>query len=242
VSHQPEWWRDTQPGFLGRDEQLFFGHSSAAGNGGAIYSSVSLVVSNSTFSSNHVADIGGGGGISVTGGSASISNSTFYANSALGNGSGSGGNGGGIFNAGTLTTVNVTFSANSVTGTGLGGGIFNIGTLNYINTLIANSTGADCSNFDTIGTNTRNLVEDNSCSPYLSGDPNLGPLTDNGGPTNTMALLKSPFISLAIDAGTNSGCPATDQRGLSRPQSLLCDIGAFEVLAEVIFIDGFESL
>jgi hypothetical protein len=39
----------------------------------------------------------------------------------------------------------------------------------------------------------------------------------------------------AIDAGTNSGAPGTDQRGVSRPEdgdgngSLLVDIGAFEL-------------
>jgi hypothetical protein len=34
--------------------------------------------------------------------------------------------------------------------------------------------------------------------------------------------------SPAIDAGANSGCPATDQRGVARPYGLRCDIGAFE--------------
>jgi uncharacterized repeat protein (TIGR01451 family) len=34
--------------------------------------------------------------------------------------------------------------------------------------------------------------------------------------------------SPAIDAGTNDGCPATDQRGVTRPQGPRCDIGAFE--------------
>jgi len=220
----------------------FSGNSSTAGNGGAIYSSGSLTVSNSTFSSNHVADYGGGGAIFIYSGTASVSNSTFYANAALGDGAGGGGNGGGIFNGGTLSLVNVTISANSVAGTGNGGGIFNNGTLNYTNTISANSTGADCYNFATIGTNTRNLVEDNTCSPDVSGDPNLGSLTDNGGPTQTMELLKSPSLSPAIDAGTNSGCPATDQRGVSRPQGQICDIGAFEVPAEVIYSNGFESL
>ena len=54
---------------------------------------------------------------------------------------------------------------------------------------------------------------------------------NNGGATWTHALLAG---SPAIDAGTNSGCPATDQRGVARPidgnhdGSAVCDIGAVE--------------
>lgn len=57
----------------------------------------------------------------------------------------------------------------------------------------------------------------------------LSPLQDNGGPTQTHALL---YGSPALDAG---GCTAVDstpitidQRGLPRPQGAACDIGAFE--------------
>lgn len=57
-------------------------------------------------------------------------------------------------------------------------------------------------------------------------DPKLGPLADNGGPTLTMALLPG---SPAIDAGSAVGAPATDQRGVARPQGPGVDIGAFEL-------------
>jgi hypothetical protein len=55
----------------------------------------------------------------------------------------------------------------------------------------------------------------------------LGSLANNGGPTLTMALLPG---SPAIDHGGTAanGCPATDQRGVSRPQGPACDIGAYE--------------
>ena len=59
-------------------------------------------------------------------------------------------------------------------------------------------------------------------------DPRLGPLQDNGGPTQTMALLPG---SPAIDAGDNSLSPGPyDQRGPGYPRIVdgIIDIGAFE--------------
>jgi hypothetical protein len=59
----------------------------------------------------------------------------------------------------------------------------------------------------------------------LTGDPRLAPLADNGGPTLTQALLAdSPALATAL----NCPPPATDQRGVIRPQGGGCDIGAFE--------------
>ena len=55
-------------------------------------------------------------------------------------------------------------------------------------------------------------------------DPLLGPLQNNGGPTETHALLPD---SPAIDAGADTACPAADQRGVARPLGSACDIGAF---------------
>jgi hypothetical protein len=75
-----------------------------------------------------------------------------------------------------------------------------------------------------------NLSSDNSChftnlGSMTNTDPKIGPLTDNGGPTLTMALLPG---SPAIGAGSAADAPATDQRGVTRPQGLQVDIGAFE--------------
>jgi hypothetical protein len=56
-------------------------------------------------------------------------------------------------------------------------------------------------------------------------DPRLGPLSDNGGPTLTHALLLG---SPAIDAADPSDSTLTDQRGVARPQGAASDIGAFE--------------
>jgi hypothetical protein len=57
-------------------------------------------------------------------------------------------------------------------------------------------------------------------------DPLLGPLADNGGPTQTRAL---DAASPAIDAGRAAVCSAYDQRGVARPQIAGCDSGAYEL-------------
>jgi CSLREA domain-containing protein len=62
-------------------------------------------------------------------------------------------------------------------------------------------------------------------------DPKLGPLTNNGGPTPTHALLAG---SPAINAGAS--CTPADQRGVVRVPT--CDIGAFELNATACVTGG----
>jgi CSLREA domain-containing protein len=64
-------------------------------------------------------------------------------------------------------------------------------------------------------------------------DPQLEPLTGNGGRTSTHALS---LFSPALDAGDNASCPSLDQRGdgFVRPMDgngggPVCDMGAYEV-------------
>jgi hypothetical protein len=65
-------------------------------------------------------------------------------------------------------------------------------------------------------------------------DPRLGPLADNGGPTQTLALLPG---SPAIAAGAPAGAPDTDQRGPGYARTIggTIDIGAFEVQTTQVF-------
>ena len=80
-----------------------------------------------------------------------------------------------------------------------------------------------------------NLTDDDSCgftepSDLVVNHVRLSPLQDNAGPTETHDLLPG---SPAIDAGSvDCPPPATDQRGVARPQGAACDIGAVEYLPE----------
>ncbi|MFZ9860109.1 MAG: choice-of-anchor Q domain-containing protein, partial [Gemmataceae bacterium] len=193
---------------------------NSAGQGGGIANSGTFTFTNSTLSGNTA--IFGAGVFNDGGGILNFSNSTVSGNSAT--------QGGGIANnSGTVTVTNSTVSGNSADQNG-GGGIANNGTLNIANTIIANSTsGGDyAGQVGTIGTNTNNLVEDGSLpgTSEITGDPLLGPLQNNGGPTFTQALLSgSPAIG-AGSATISNASPVSgkDQRGFVRTTS---DIGAY---------------
>ena len=156
---------------------------------------------------------------------------------------------GGISNCGTLTISDSTITDN---GTAVGGftGIAHgycagPSHLAIRNTIVAGNDGADlaCGN-GTVTSHGYNLVGNGAYCIFTattgdrigSGDepidPLLGPLRDNGGPTFTHALLPgSPAIDAGNPATPGSGgnaCEATDQRGVSRPQGVACDIGAYE--------------
>jgi len=184
--------------------------------GGGTANTGNVTVEATTFYSNSASQYGGGIYNTVSG-IFTATNSTFSSNSATLYG-------GGIENSAdaTLVLIHSTVSDNSA---GQYGGVDSDGVMNYHNTLIANSTGGDCYS-GMIGTNSYNLVEDNSCNPTYSGDPLSGPPANHGGNTWTHPLLSN---SRAINAIPAFNCPlTTDQRGSPRPQGRGCDIGAYE--------------
>jgi predicted outer membrane repeat protein len=157
--------------------------------------------------------------------------------------------GGGIYsNYGNATLTNVTFSDNSAGGSG--GGIYNdnLSASYFRNALVANSVGGDCVNTGGSGSVVyHSLFEDvaNACGAVnnvdgniLGVDPKLGPLQNNGGLTKTQGLLSG---SPAINTGTNSACPSTDQTGLSRPQGSTCDIGAAELPHTILTVKSVAA-
>ena len=124
---------------------------------------------------------------------------------------------------GHLTITNSIVALNLVTG--LAGGLnrdmrLETGSVTYSNSLIGGGyvRPEASANYDS---NTQSLI---GVDPRLELDNEGKPkLADNGGPTLTIALLvDSPAINKA------NSCPATDQRGVYRPQGNGCDIGAFE--------------
>ncbi len=188
-----------------------------------------LIINNSTFSGNSARK---GGGIYNGGGIVTITNSTFSGNGAT--------QGGGIYSyGGTVTITNSTLSGNTATDDWLSGaGIYeSLSTVTLRNTIIANNVGVgnSCSPGGII--NGGNNIDDGiTCSwgsdsgSMSNTNPLLGTLADNGGFTQTFALLAG---SPAINTGNDSICAADpvnnlDQRGIARPQGTHCDIGAYE--------------
>ena len=101
-----------------------------------------------------------------------------------------------------------------VAGNGSSGAPTRVRHFSVANNLIGNSAGS-------VGFNAAGDKAGSSAAPL---DPKAGILSNNGGNTDTMALLPG---SPAIDSGNDANAPATDQRGL--PRFGVSDIGAFEV-------------
>lgn len=215
------------------------GPGGPGGNGGGIHlGGMFAFLTNCTIAGNFCG-AGGDGGFAMAG--------------IQGDG-GNGGHGGGIVGpALTQAVVACTIVANAAGG---GGGGFAVGAVGYgggvytwdaygsagrsggfLSNLIALNTGNGpdlYGGFHSLGSNLIGLT--NGCSGFTAAgdlvgssaaplDPEIASLADNGGPTMTMALLPG---SPAIEAGPFLGVPATDQRGVARPQGNAADIGAYE--------------
>jgi CSLREA domain-containing protein len=199
--------------------------SSVTSTGGGILNSSSgtVNVTNSTLSGNSASSsTGAGGGIcNSSSGTVNVTNSTISGNSTGSSG------GGGIFNgSGTLNVTNSTLSGNSTTGGGGGISSGSGGTGNIKSTIIALNTGASSPDVsgsfasqgfnlidETDGSTGFTAATDQTGTIALPLDPKLDPvgLQNNGGPTQTIALLLG---SPAVDKGKSFGL-TTDQRGLS---------------------------
>jgi CSLREA domain-containing protein len=182
-----------------------------------------LGITDSTFIGNTASNEAGA--VNNYQGAVNITNSTFSGNSATTNG-------GSLSNsAGTLTVINSTFvSSNSISS----GTLRNFsGNVVLKNTILANSGGDNCQNSDSLSSGPDNIALDDSCvaaTQTTLANLKLGSLANHGGNTKTIALLSG---SVALDAGNNTTCAAApvnnlDQRGITRPQGLQCDVGAFE--------------
>ena len=190
---------------------------------------------NSTVSNNRAKSKGGGIHVACHG-KLIMQNSTISGNFATASGGGIYLNGSGDFTNSTISNN----SASNVGGIALNGSgdeAQEHGHLSLFNTVIADNIArlgdygiADChmEDYAEIITSSYSWIADGNCDPAFSGDPLLGPLTDNGGSTQTHSLLPG---SPAIDAIPADSCAIdTDQRG--EPRQAPCDIGAFEMQSD----------
>ncbi len=190
--------------------------SGTAGIGG-------FIVRNSTITANSAVTAGGGIGLSSVTGTAVIQNCTITANVLTSALAGAGGGGVGRLNSGTIALTSCIVSGNTST---VGPDVGSSGTVTANNCAIGESSG-----FSFTGSN--NLA----FQPVAN--LKLGTLANNGGPTQTIALLLG---SPCINAGSNPAALTTDQRGRSRSVGIT-DIGAYEVqpaakVATVLVGDG----
>ena len=228
------------------------GAGIASGNG---YQAASLTLTDCTISGNS------GGGLGNFG-TATVADCTINGNSAPYRA-------GGVDNFGTASLTACTISGNSAP---VGGGVYNYqgvnpysghvyaGTVTLNDTIVAGNTDGQGTASDIGGNATSilsgsyNLIGTGGSGGLTNGtDGNivltslanldLGPLADNGGPTETMALLPG---SAAIRAGTTADYPgtstpiSTDQRG--RPLDSAPDIGAYQTQASHLINLSFTNL
>lgn len=251
-----------------------FGGGNSGGGGAIVFSGSTLTITNSTINGNTaevdgggVANRGGtifltnttitgntaprGGGVSIDGGTATILNSTISGNST---GNSTTSNVGGLriisnfpqFANVILKNTIVAGNSNSFAPVA---GVGETGNLQETNS-IENATFLGVSNFDisgTVNSQGNNLIGNSTggsgfiASDLLDVNPQLAALSFSGGAIPTQALLAG---SPAIDAGNNSGAPATDQRGVARPQGAAVDIGAYEsgviptIFGKIAYVDS----
>jgi hypothetical protein len=223
---------------------------NSSGSGGGIFANgTTLTIQNSTIANNTASMNGGGIELQTTAagsGASSITNSTIANNAALNN---AGANGGGLDApvgfTGSVNLTGVTITANFADN---GGGVFWAGasgsSISFVDTIVAKNSastaGPDANNpAGTFTDGGGNLIGVSGAGSGNTGftaattqtgtvatplDPLLGPLQNNGGPTQTLALLTG---SPAIDKGVTTSF-ITDQRGVHRPQGTKFDVGAYE--------------
>jgi hypothetical protein len=181
-----------------------------------------------------------------------LTNSTLSGNTASHDGAGIYADGGQVSLSVATIASNQIQASTGITYTGTGGGIYINPRVGVIagNTIIADNTHRyqalpvvpdDCQG--TLGSIGYNFIETtNNCtiSGFILGnitgqDPNLAPLGNYGGPTQTQLPAHG---SPVIDAGDTT--ILIDQRGFHRPQGANTDIGAVEAFPNALFLPVVE--
>ena len=222
-------------GGIWNTDEATLGDSEVSNNtaffeGGGILNFGDLVATGSTIYGN---DSASGAGVFNTG-TVLATNVTIDGNAATDEG-------GGILNSNALALINATITGNTAGG---GSGIALAGpaaATTFVTASVVAENDADddvqlltgtTNSFSSGGYNVvggGNAVAAFAASRDVTGidDAGIAALADNGGPTPTRALLDG---SPAIDrvTGSFSDQPATDQRGVTRPDGVAADSGAYE--------------
>ena len=229
------------------------GNSTAGtqASGGGIFSiSGDVSLTSSTVSGNSTTGNYAPGGGVYSSGDVLLTNSTISGNSTTGSSS----DGGGLRSSGDVTLTHSTVTANyAFHASADGGGVWNSnGTMTIANSIVAGNgaggsgpdvepgSGSFAADFSLLGTAVTPDV--GGSGNFFNNNPQLGPLANNGGPTETHALLTG---SSAINAGDPSftSPPNFDQRGPGAPGFVRVfggriDIGAFETGTTVSPLEG----
>jgi predicted outer membrane repeat protein len=242
-------------GTLYLDDSTLDGNHASGGGGGALYvdNATNAYLRRDTLSRNTAVN---GGAIFNANSQLFMSNVTVSQNQATNDG-------GGIYSVGLTNIYNLTIAYNEADadadGTGDGAGVFNAAgfTFNAGNSLLVGNYLAgtqpyyDC--FGLLGVYGNDKFSGTSgcavapastgTAAYIGSLDELGILKDNGGPTQTIAIVlpSNDLIGHGLSCKDWTGQPVvTDQRGHPRPPAATgrCDIGAFEY--NELFANGFE--
>jgi hypothetical protein len=179
-----------------------------------------------------------------------LTNSTLYGNI--------GGAGGGLANSGTATLTSITVTGNRTTNPGVNGGLYiGSGTVLLDNSIVAGNVSVStfgtfasdillgpsgmldsASPYNVIGTGgSGGLMDGVNGNQVGVADAGLGPVTDHGGPTQTMALLAG---SPALNTGDPAQSGAPDQRGVIRSGGV--NVGAYQASASAFLVSAPDTV
>jgi len=232
---------NTDGGTLRVNGSTIANNRQALDGGGIQISGGTVLLVNSTLADNSASRFGGGiailnGGRPSNGASLLAVNCTVAYNSVSYAGAG-----GGLYvDTGATTTLENTIVADNFVPLHINPLIIIIGPINNssANDIVLAAGANNVSGFyNLIGSGGSGGLTNGIGRNQVGVNPRLGPLANNGGPTQTMALLAG---SPAIDAGSiflaaYAGL-TTDQRGTGFPRThnLTVDIGAFEVQPVIV--------
>jgi predicted outer membrane repeat protein len=234
--------------------------------GGGIYSTVTLLLYNTTISNNSAGTSSVGGGLYVQ----SVNSASRIVNCTLNGNFGSSGGALAMVNTPGLSLIGTTISNNSISGIAGGGISLSSSTLTIGNTVVAINPIANSQDFLVSGSTIISLggnfignadgtgvaftqLNDHAGTSLAPINPLLFPLGNYGGPTLTM-LPRSVPLSPLINAGNNTivvseytvpelqaaGQPI-DQRGLLRIVAGTVDIGSVET-GQILCVSGKSKI